>query len=249
VGKTRLALKVAFQQLTHFADGVWLVELASLSDPSLVVQHIAEELGIREEKNRTLVKTLVDYLYDKNLLLVFDNCEHLSQEAARLAKTILLGAPQVSILATSREPLGVAGEITRFIPPLSTPSLDDEMRVHDLVQYEAVKLFLDRAVTIKPNFALTDFNAAAVAQICTRLDGIPLAIELAAARLRVLPVEEIADRLDNRFQLLVGNRSAIPQIGAMTCSRKRSVHYCADDPFLQVAGALKQRKKFALTRS
>ncbi|MFW9770236.1 MAG: DUF4062 domain-containing protein, partial [Candidatus Thorarchaeota archaeon] len=211
VGKTRLALKIAAGQQSQHPDGVWLVELASFSDPSLVVQSVADVFGLREEQNRPLSMTLLDYLYDKNLLLILDNCEHLVDAAAQLAETILRGAPGVRILTTSRQPLGIPGEVTRGVSPLNTPGLQDEATVEQLMQYEAVNLFVERAFEVKPDFNLTDLNAAAVANICARLDGIPLAIELAVARLRVLSVEEIATRLDDRFRLLVGNRSTLPR--------------------------------------
>jgi predicted ATPase len=211
VGKTRLALKVASRQLDQFKDGVWLVELANLSDPSLIIRFLADALFVREEKNRPLLDTLVDHLYNKRLLLVLDNCEHLILEVTRLVEVILRGAPEVKVLATSREPLGVPGEIARFIPPLPAPELHEPVSLAELRQYDAVDLFVDRAIAVNQDFTLTPDNAAAVAQICARLDGIPLAIELAAARLRILSVQEIASRLEDRFRLLVGNRSALPR--------------------------------------
>jgi predicted ATPase len=212
VGKTRLALQVAADLLDSFADGVWLIELAPLSDSTLATQLAANALGIREEEGRPLIQTLVDSLRTKSLLLILDNCEHLVQGMAQLAQTLLSGAPDLRILATSREPLGVAGEMAWGLPPLSSPDLYDTAALSNLTQYEAVKLFIDRAVAAKPDFAVTNQNAPAVAQICARLDGIPLAIELAASRIRVLSAEEIAARLDDRFRLLVGgSRTALPR--------------------------------------
>lgn len=211
VGKTRLALKVASEHQGLYPDGVWLVELGSFSDPSLVVRAAADVFSLREEQSRSLEQILVDYLYDKNLMIVLDNCEHMVDAAARLVETILKGAPGVQVIATSRELLGVAGEVSRGIPPLSIPDLQDETSVEELRRYEAINLFIERAFEVKPDFTLSDLNAAAVAKICARLDGIPLAIELAAARLRVLPVEEIAAKLDDRFRFLVGNHSALPR--------------------------------------
>jgi len=211
VGKTRLALKVASRLLEQFQDGVWLVELATLVDPSLVVHQIADIFGIRESNERLLIQTLLDYLSDKKMLLIIDNCEHLIQNVAQLVETILRGAPQVKVLATSRELLGVAGETIWTVPPLSTPTSQEDVGIDKLTQYEAVNLFLDRVIAVKPDFVMTIQNAAAIAQICAQLDGIPLAIELAAARVRILSVEEISCRLDDRFRLLIGNRTALPR--------------------------------------
>jgi predicted ATPase/class 3 adenylate cyclase/Tfp pilus assembly protein PilF len=211
-GKTRLALQVATDLLDSFADGVWLIELAPLSDSSLVTQLVANSLGIREEEGRPLIQTLVDSLPTKRLLLILDNCEHLVQGVAQLAQTLLSGAPKLCILATSREPLGVAGEMAWSIPPLSSPGLHEVVALGQLTQYDTVKLFIDRAIAVKPDFVVSNQNAPAVAQICARLDGIPLAIELAASRVKVLPAEEIATRLDDRFRLLVsGSRTALPR--------------------------------------
>jgi predicted ATPase/class 3 adenylate cyclase len=211
-GKTRLALQVAADLLDSFADGVWLIELAPLSDATLVAQLVANGLGIREEEGRPLIQTLEDSLRGRSLLLILDNCEHLVQGVAQLAQTLLSGAPKLRILATSREPLGIAGEMAWCIPPLSSPGLHETAALSNLTQYDAVKLFIDRALAVRPGFAVTNQNAPAVAQICARLDGIPLAIELAASRVRVLSAEEIAARLDDRFRLLVsGSRTALPR--------------------------------------
>jgi predicted ATPase/class 3 adenylate cyclase len=211
-GKTRLALQVAAELLEEYADGVWLVELAALADPALLPQTVAAALGLREEPNRPLTATLVDYLRPKSLLLVLDNCEHLLTACAQLADTLLRAAPHLRVLASSREGLGIAGELTYRVPSLSLPDPRSLPPVERLAEYEAVSLFLDRARFSRPGFSLTPQNAAAVAQICQRLDGIPLAIELAAARVRALPVEQIAARLDDRFRLLTGgSRTALPR--------------------------------------
>ena len=211
VGKTRLAIRVATCLLDHFPDGAWLVELAPLADPNLIAQSIANTIGVREEKNQPIRLTLLDYLSNRSLLLVLDNSEHLIRAVAELTELLLHNAPKLRILATSREALGVAGEAVCTIPPLSTPKPRDNPPLDKLNQYEAVQLFLARAAAVQPSFVLTEQNSTAVAQICTRLDGIPLAIELAAARLRALSPQEIARRLEDSFSLLVGNRTAAPR--------------------------------------
>ena len=209
-GKTRLALEVASRLLPSFEDGVWLVELAALSDPALVPQTLASTLGVREGPGRTLTDALVDFLRPKTLLVVLDNCEHLVADCARLAETLLRACPRLRILATSRETLNITGEVAGTVPSLSLPDPGRVPDVEDLTQYEAIQLFVDRAATVAPAFTLTNQNAAAVVQVCSHLDGIPLAIELAAARVKVLAVEQIAARLDERFRLLTaGSRTAL----------------------------------------
>jgi predicted ATPase/class 3 adenylate cyclase len=210
-GKTRLALQVAADELDTFSDGVWLVELAPLSDPGLVPQSVATALGVREEVGRPRLATLTDALRARHLLLLLDNCEHVVEACARLADGLLRACPELKILATSREALRIAGETTYQVPSLAFPERVDDRAVrsatHDatrITQYEAVRLFIDRAVVVATNFAVTDINAPAVAQICRRLDGIPLAIELAAARVRSISAEQIAARLDDQFHLLTG---------------------------------------------
>jgi predicted ATPase/class 3 adenylate cyclase len=216
-GKTRLSMQVAADLLDTFADGVWLVELAPLFDPVLVPQTVASALGVREEPGHSLLAILTNYLRGKNLLLILDNCEHLIGACAQLAGVLLRACPNLRILATSREALGIAGETIWLVPSLSLPdrryqpSAGSDI-VSTLTQYEAVRLFIDRAVSVLPTFTVTNQNAPAVAQICHRLDGIPLAIELAAARVKVLSVEQIASRLDDRFYLLTGgSRTALPR--------------------------------------
>jgi predicted ATPase/class 3 adenylate cyclase len=211
-GKTRLTLQVAADLLEEHPDGVWLVELAALADPALVTQTAAAALGVREEAGRPLIETLVDYLKPKALLLVLDNCEHLLSACAQLAEHLLRACPQLRMLATSREGLGIAGELTYRVPSLSLPEPRQLPPVERLMEYEAVRLFAERAVFTEPCFAMREQNAPAVARVCQRLDGIPLAIELAAARLKALPVEQIAVRLDDRFRLLTGgSRTALPR--------------------------------------
>ena len=211
-GKTRLALQVASGLLNLFRDGVWLVELAPLADPALIPQTVAAVFGLKEEAGRPLLATLTDHLRDKKALLLLDNCEHLVQACAQFAEALLQACPNLSILASSREMLGVAGERSFYVPSLSTPDPRVALPIEDMLRYEAVRLFVERAVAVAPSFTLTQANAPAVAQVCQRLDGIPLAIELAAARLRMLPVEQIAARLDNAFRLLTGgSRTALPR--------------------------------------
>ena len=211
-GKTRLALQVAADLLDQYFDGVWLVEMAALSDPALVPQAVAAALGVREEPGKPIQQTLVGWLRDKRLLIVLDNCEHLVGASASLAADVLRNCPDVRVLATSREPLSVAGEQTYRVPSLSSPDPKAAQTVESLSQYEAVRLFIERAQAVQPDFSVTDANAPAVAQVCFHLDGIPLAMELAAARVRSLPVEQINARLDNRFRLLTGgSRDALPR--------------------------------------
>jgi len=211
-GKTRLSMQAAAELLPEFEDGVWLVELAPLTEPDLVPQTVAAALKVREEPGRPLIETLVSHLRDKRLLLILDNCEHLLDAAARLADSIGKNCPNVHLVATSREPLAIGGEQVYRVPSLSTPDPKKKESVESLEQYEAVRLFIDRAVLAQPNFHVTNENAPAVAQICHRLDGIPLALELAAARVRAMPVETIASRLDDRFRLLTGgSRTALPR--------------------------------------
>jgi predicted ATPase/class 3 adenylate cyclase len=212
IGKTRLAIEVAAEVLAEFKDGVWLVELASLTDPALVPQAVATILGVREQFGRPLIETLSDYLRPRAALLVVDNCEHLVAACAQLAQTLLVVCPQLKVIATSREALGVPGESVRPVPPLSLPDDSQDLAVETLSQYESIQLFLERAVAAFPSFRLTPRNARALVKICARLDGIPLAIEMAAARLQALSVEQIADRLDDTFRLLTaGSRTALPR--------------------------------------
>ncbi|MCW3055796.1 MAG: Adenylate/guanylate cyclase [Chthonomonadales bacterium] len=209
-GKTRLGLQVAAELLEGVGDGVWLVELAPLNDRNGVSQTVANVLGVREEMGRPLLQTLVDYLKSRKLLLLLDNCEHLLDVCTDLADTLLKHCPEVQILATSREAMGIAGEQTFRVPSLSLPPRPAQATVESVEQYEAVRLFVVRATAVLPAFTIT--NAPVLAQLCVRLDGIPLAIELAAARVRSLSVAEINGKLDNRFRLLTGgSRTALPR--------------------------------------
>ena len=202
IGKTRLSLQVSEVVLDRFPDGVWFVELAPLSDAQRVAQAVASALGVKEEPGRQVIEAVLSYVKDRCLLVVLDNCEHLVAACADLAHRLLLAGPQVRILASSREPLHIAGEVTYLVLPLPTPDASADMAPERLTQFESVRLFIDRAMAARPAFALTAQAAPAVADICRRLDGIPLAIELAAARLRSMSADQIALRLSDRFQLL-----------------------------------------------
>jgi predicted ATPase/transcriptional regulator with XRE-family HTH domain len=210
-GKTRLALEVGVAALPIFVDGVWLVELAALSDGAMVVNTVAAILGLPQSNQPTLCM-VAHYLRDKRLLLLLDNCEHLIESCAELAETLLRACPDLHILATSREGLGVAGEQVWPVPTLHLPETEAQLTPAELTSFEAIRLFIDRAALVSPGFALTAANAAAVRQICVRLDGIPLAIELAAARVKTLALPDIAARLGDRFRLLTGgSRTVLPR--------------------------------------
>jgi len=212
VGKTRLAVRVAADLQRAFPDGAWLVDLAPLDDPALVTQTAATTLGIRDQSARWPVAVVSDHLADKHLLLVLDNCEHLLDACAVLADALLEAAADLRILATSREPLGLSSEHTVVVAPLAVPDPDSDVSVEALASYDAVSLFVTRAKGVLPEFTLTKDNAAAVAALCARLDGVPLAIELAVARLRALSPEQVLERLDKRFRLLTrGSRAAMPR--------------------------------------
>ena len=211
-GKTRLALRVAADLLETYPDGVWWAELAPLADAGVVPRAVAAALGVPEPPGRALSDSLSDFLRSKNLLLVLDNCEHLIASCAALADTLLHASPTIRIMATSREALGLGGELTYRVPSLTLPDPRRLPAASRLLDYEAIRLFADRAAFSDPRFEIMSNNAAAVAQICARLDGMPLALELAAARVKVLAVEQIAKRLDDRFQLLTGgSRAALPR--------------------------------------
>ena len=210
IGKTRLALQLAAEATDAYRDGVWFVELAPLIDPSLVPSAVAHVLEVSEAAGKPLLETLCSRVKARQLLLLLDNCEHLLDACARLADAMLRSAAELTIIATSREPLHVAGEQTYPLPALSLP--DPSAGVDDVWAAEAVQLFVERAQRHQPEFELTAEHAPAVAQLCIHLDGIPLALELAAARVRSLSIEQINARLDDRFKLLTGgNRTALPR--------------------------------------
>ena len=210
VGKTRISLKVGGQVLDEYANGVWLVELAPLNNPELVAQTVASVFGILAQSTGSHTELLINFLRPKMALLILDNCEHLLDATAHIADTLLKHCHNLRILSTSREALGILGEIVYPMPSLGLP--DIEQTLETFREYESVRLFEERAWLAQPDFKLTMENAASIAQICSRLDGIPLAIELAAARVNMLSTTQIAARLDDRFHLLTGgSRTALPR--------------------------------------
>ena len=211
-GKSRLSLQLAADVLENFPDGAFLIELAPLSDPGFVAQAVASVLSIKEEPGKPILTTLTEYLKGKKLLFLIDNCEHVLDSSAKLADALIRNCPGVQILATSREGLGIAGETTFRVPSLSLPDPKQVQTPESLSHFESAQLFIDRALQNKTNFSVTSNNCRALASICFRLDGIPLAIELAAARTRSLSVEEIDGKLDQRFRLLTGGyRTSLPR--------------------------------------
>ncbi len=212
IGKTRLSLQVAAGVIDGYPDGAWFVELAPVTDGPMVAQAVASVLAVKEAAGHPVVEALVKYVRDKKLLLILDNCEHLRDACADLVKQLLQAGPHLKVLASSREPLQLAGETTHPVATLATPKPGAVATPQVLSQYESVRLFIDRALAVQPGFSMTDENATAVAQICHHLDGIALAIELAAARVRSLSVGQIAARLDDRFRLLAGSdRTLLPR--------------------------------------
>jgi predicted ATPase/class 3 adenylate cyclase len=216
-GKTRLAIQATAELMDTFKDGVWFIDLAPLDSPAFLLQTILAVLKLREETGQALLEQLVNYLLTRSTLLILDNCEHLIEACAQLAENLLLRCRSLKVLATSREPLGIAGEKLLPVPTLSSPDVQLVLnkpgdQSTEIQLFEAVQLFVDRALQVQPDFRLQTSNAVAVAQICQHLDGIPLAIELAAARLRMMSIDQILARLDNRFRLLTGGtRTALPR--------------------------------------
>ena len=211
-GKTRLALQAAADRVDHHPDGVWWVELARLEDPELLPTVVMEAIGVKEVPGRTPLETLVEHFRERQALLVLDNCEHLLAPCADLTERLLRACPSLTILATSRAPLGVPGETAWRVPSMSLPTERSPEMIEALRTSDAVRLFLDRALQVRPNFEITHQNAPIVAQICHDLDGIPLAIELAAARVRMMAPEQIARGLGDRFHLLTGGgRTVMPR--------------------------------------
>jgi len=211
-GKTRLSLQVAADLLEKFDHGVWFVELAPLTDSNLIPQTILSTIGVQEQQGKTPLEVLKEYLRAKQTLIVLDNCEHLISASAEVANMLLNAAPKLKILASSREALGVKGEASYPVPSLSLPDIKHLPVIEGLSQYEAVRLFIDRALLVAPHFVVDKDNAPFIAQICYRLDGIPLAIELATARIKMMSVVQISARLDDRFRLLTGGaRTALPR--------------------------------------
>ena len=228
-GKTRLALQVAVHSLDSYADGVWLVDFAPLSDPALVPQTVASALSVPEQPGRPLVDSLVKFLRPKSSLLLLDNCEHLVAACGQLADMLLQSCPTLQIVATSRERLGIGGELAYRVPSLSLPRPGHPPSLELLVQSEAVRLFIERASFSQAEFRVTSSILPAIVHVCTRLDGIPLAIELAAGRLKALTVEQIAARLEDRFGLLTGgSRTALPRYRTLRAAMDWSYDLLAD---------------------
>ncbi len=211
-GKTRLALQVSADIIDDFANGVWIAELASLLDPGLLPQAIAQAIGIQEQPKQSPEDTLIDFLQDKNMLIILDNCEHIVEHCANLSEKLLINCPGLKIIATSREELRCRGEQTHRIQSLKIPNPKEKISLEKLYEYEAVILFIERAIAVNSKFTVNEDNAHALAEICYQLDGIPLAIELAASKVTVLSVEKLNIRLDDRFKLLTGGkRTAMPR--------------------------------------
>jgi predicted ATPase/DNA-binding CsgD family transcriptional regulator len=219
IGKTRLALRLLTAVAADFPDGAWFVELGELSQPEHVVAWVAAAAGVNEEPGRPLLDTLADSLRHRRAILVLDNCEHLVQACAALCKRLLASSPGLQVVCTSREPLRVAAEAVWLVPPLAVPPIastaedlpgPDDLRGYDAIRYDAIRLFVTRASAVAPGFALGPANMPAIVAICRALDGLPLAIELAAAWVRVLSVDQIAARLDRRLALLTSTDRSVP---------------------------------------
>ena len=212
IGKTNLSLQVGRTLLDSFSDGVWLVELAALTDGELIAQTAVSTLNLPAPPTQPPLQTLLNYLQEKSCLLILDNCEHLINAAAQFGQTLLQTCPKLKILASSRERLGILGEVPFHVPPLSLPNASQELTLDEWQQYDALRLFVDRATAVLPDFHVTSTNLTPLLQICRHLDGIPLALELAATRVNLLTLAQIAERLDDRFRLLTeGSRTALPR--------------------------------------
>jgi predicted ATPase/class 3 adenylate cyclase len=208
-GKTRLAIQVAANVLHHFEQGIFFVDLAPISDPQFVSRTIAETLNIRETASQPVVQSIKNYLGEKNLLFILDNFEQIV-ETAPLVADLLSSAPKLKVILTSRQPLMISGEQEYLVPPMGVPVLDHRESIKAISQYEAVELFINRAESVRPDFEITSGNASAIAEVCARLDGLPLAIELAAARIRSLSPSQLLDRLQTRFAELSGGMRDLP---------------------------------------
>ena len=230
IGKTRLSLEIARALVPEYPDGAYLVELASLSEGHLVAATVAGVLGIQVHPDGSLQETLAQAVGHRSCLIVLDNCEHVLEEAAAITSAILQSGPGPRVLATSRQPLGLAAETVWSIPTLDIPDPEEGVSLYDVLDSDAIRLFAERADAAWPGFSVTEINADAVVRICRRLDGMPLAIELAAARLRSMSVEQLAERLDDRFRLLTtGDRSALPRHRTLEASVEWSHDLLSDD--------------------
>jgi len=229
-GKTRLAIQIGSGHINHFADGVWFVGLGDIDSSEYIEKLVATTLGLQEAPGQPLLESLKSYLQNKEILLIFDNCEHVIDGAAKLIETLLVAAANLKILATSREVLGVAGEVVRVIEPLSMPDLSAHSSPKELRNSESANLFIERLLPQQPDFVLTRENAPVIAEICQRLDGIPLAIELAAAQANLLRPSEILARLSDRFALLTkGSRTALPHHQTLQAAVDWSYELLNDD--------------------
>lgn len=233
VGKTSLALQAAHHAAAAFPGGVWWIELADVRDGLLLTDVVAATLGVHDHSATPLIDLLIRVLSESQTLLVLDNCEHVVNDAGRLVRTLLRRCPQVKILATSREVLRLGGESLLSLSPMPYPSADSTTGAATLVDYDAITFFVERARTAQPGFALTDDNAATVASICAQLDGLPLAIELATARLRAMSLQQIAARLSDRFGLLTRGRRDAP-------TRQQTLTFCVDWSYDRCTAAEKQ---------
>ena len=228
-GKTRLALQVAALSLPRFKDGAWFVDLAPLSEATLVMQTVATVLGVREGSTRSLRDSVLEHLRHRSILLVLDNCEHVIGACAELAEALLRGASHLRILATSREGIGITGETVWRVPSLSLPDTSRSLSPEALLEFEATRLFVERATTVDPTFVVGLHHVATIADICHRLDGLPLAIELAAARVNVLSLEQINTRLHDRFRLLTGgSRTSVARQSTLRGTLDWSYHLLSE---------------------
>lgn len=230
VGKTRLAREAAKQVRRTFSDGVWWVELAPLRDDQLLIGTVATSLGLGDRGSGRLLELLIGHVSDKRMLLILDSCEHVLTGCARLVSTLLEAAPELRVMTTSGVPLHIGGEVVFDVLPLSVPSTDPATPAGSIDGDDAVRLFIERAATAVPGFSVTEKQRNAVVQLCRRLDGIPLAIELAAVRLRSLSVDQVLERLDDRFRLLTGgSKTVIPRQQTMRSAIDWSWHLCSSD--------------------
>jgi predicted ATPase len=230
IGKSRLALRAAHQLGRYFPQGVWLAELTELDVPDLVPVALARALGVYDRPEGSIQDALVAHLRERRLLVVLDNCEHLLEACRELVTSLVSGCAGVRVLCTSRERLGVPGETTVLLSALELPGAGERLPVAGLAEVEALRLLVDRAVAVAPDFTLTEENCGAAGDICRRLDGLPLAIELAAVRLASMTADDLLERLDDRFRLLAAGRRGRGAVrrcgrrwsGAMSCSARRS---------------------------
>ncbi|HXW77580.1 MAG TPA: tetratricopeptide repeat protein, partial [Candidatus Eremiobacteraceae bacterium] len=230
VGKTRLALQVGADLLDRYEDGVWLVELAPIADKELVPSAVASVFHVLDAPNRTMTEAIVHALKSRRALIVFDNCEHVVESAARIIDAILRNCPHIRIIATTRQGLGIAGEAVHRVASLAVPEANRELTAEEAARHGAVALFVERATAATESFRLTDENASIVAQLCQRLDGIALAIELAAPRLKVLSLEQLDAKLSERFRILTGgSRTALPRQQTMRALVDWSYDLLTDD--------------------